>query len=478
MAGRDAPSVVLPLRVWLAGTHLLTLLLPVVAVLLTGALGADLRNQTRLNLENQARVLSLHLADVARREGLDELGPVADEISGFLTEMKAHTLAGIRVTDASGVVISSSGDGIGEELGDDAAVRAALAGREAALVRPRPPPSQRQPLSSPSRRARVRVFVALPVVDDAERLLGAVILSRTPREEMQALYQMAGPTQVVGGLLVVLVTLAGSMGASVLLTRNLGRLDHGARRIAGGAFAGVEDLRIPTTSHVAEVGRLASAVTSMAMRLQARIGYIGEFASNVSHEFKTPLATLKGTLELLEDDPDMPEVQRRRFFDNANRELVRLEALVQGLLSLARADAEPAWEAVDLDALVESVARRRPVIVEGPFGSVSGDPAQLELVLLNLVDNALQHGRGGDPERQVTVTVRAVAGAQGFAVHDDGCGISEGNLARVFDRFFTTDRAQGTGLGLALVRAIVERHGGELRVHSEPGHTTFTVRLP
>jgi signal transduction histidine kinase len=324
----------------------------------------------------------------------------------------------------------------------------------------------------------VRVFVALPIVDDDDALLGTVIISRTPREELQALYNMAGPTQVIGGLVAVLLTLAGSVFASVVLTRNLRRLDQGARQIAGGSFAGIDELQVPTTSHVAEVARLAGSVASMAVRLQARIGYIGEFASNVSHEFKTPLATLKGTVELLEDDPEMPPEQRQRFFDNANRELARLEALVQGLLSLARADAEPVRAAVDLDALVQSVADRRPVLVEGPFGVASGDVTQLELVLVNLVDNALQHGRGDDGERQVTVTIRGRAEGSGFVVHDDGAGISAGNVDKVFDRFFTTDRARGTGLGLALVRAIVERHGGSLTVRSAPGDTAFTVSLP
>ncbi len=476
--GRDAPSVVLPLRAWLAGTHLVTLLLPFLAVVLTGALAADLRNQTKLNLRNQALILALHIADVAQREGLDELEPVASDLSELLQEVKTHTLAGIRVTDAFGQVVASSGDDLDEDLSDDVAVRTALAGRVAAVVRPRGAPSHRQPLSSPSRRARVRVFVAVPIVDDNDALLGTVIISRTPREELQALYNMAGPTQVIGGILAVLITLAGSVFASVVLTRNLRRLDQGARQIAGGGFGGIDELQVPTTSHVAEVARLAGSIASMAVRLQARIGYIGEFASNVSHEFKTPLATLKGTVELLEDDPEMPAEQRQRFFDNANRELARLEALVQGLLALARADAEPIRAPVDLDALVGSVAERRSVVVEGPFGSASGDVTQLELVLLNLVDNALQHGRGDNPDRQVTVVVRGVEDGAGFVVHDDGRGISPGNLKKVFGRFFTTDRTRGTGLGLALVRAIVERHGGVLTVRSEPGDTAFTVALP
>lgn len=469
----SAPSVVLPLRAWLAASHLAILVLPVVVVLGTGALATDLRNQTRSNLENQASILRLHTQDRVRREARSDLAPLADDLTALLREVKAATYAGVRITDARGIVIASSGDGMGTDLSSDVEVREALAGRDVASVRPRDRPGHNQPLSSPSRRARVRLFVTTPIRDDEGVVLGTVVISRTPREELQALYNMAGLRLILGAMGAVLVTLAAAAFASVVLSRSLRRVDGGARRIAGGSFGGIQDLEGPTRSHVLEVARLADSVSSMAIRLQARLGYIGEFASNVSHEFKTPLATLKGTVELLDDDPDMPLEQRKRFLDNAQRELERLEALVEGLLTLARADAEPVRGDVDLDALVADVAGRRTLHVEGPFGHTDGDRAQLESVLCNLVDNALQHGGDG-----VTVSVRSAPSGVGFVVHDTGKGISEGNVERVFDRFFTTDRARGTGLGLALVRAIVERHGGRLSVRSTPGDTTFSVELP
>ena len=97
----------------------------------------------------------------------------------------------MRLLDPRGVVIASSGAGLGENLSGDPEVAAALSGQTGAELRPRPPASRRQPLDSISRRARVRVFIAKPVLSPSGQVAGAVLLSRTPREELQALYQMA-----------------------------------------------------------------------------------------------------------------------------------------------------------------------------------------------------------------------------------------------------------------------------------------------
>jgi signal transduction histidine kinase len=461
--------VVLPLRTWLAGSHAAVFLLPLAVVLGTGALGADLRNQTRDDIEHQAAILALHVA--SRLDDGRTLHGDGPALSRTLQQVRDRTLAGIQITDPSARVVASSGAEVGSDLSHDPDVAAALAGERSVSVRPRKP--GRHALSSESRLAGVRLFVALPVEHQGS-VVGAVVVSRTPREELQAMYHMAGPGLMIGWFAGLLVAIGVGAYFSVMLSRNLRRLDRGALQIAAGSFAGSQLLQRPTGSHVAEVARVASSVSTMADRLQERLGYIGEFASNVSHEFKTPLATLRGTVELLADDDEMPAEQRTRFLDNADRELVRLEQLVNGLLSLARADQEVPTGPVDLDALAAAACDGRPVTVRGSLGVTAGDEAQLQTVLLNLVDNALQHG-GSD----VSVTVAGLQpAAVGFEVCDDGVGISEANLPRVFDRFFTTDRAGGTGLGLALVRAVVRSHGGELTVSSRPGDTRFRVVLP
>ncbi len=480
-AGTDPtrPLVVLPLRTWLVATHAVVFLLPFIVLIGTGALASDLRDQTRWDLEHQGVLLAM-LAEqvVASARGSDPEASLQSEsaaLSDLLRRTKKQTWAGIRFTDAEGVVVATSGQVLGEVLSEDAEVQAALQGRPKMVIRPRPAPSVMQPLSGPSRRARVRIFVALPIELDGEQL-GAVVLSRTPREELQALYQMDSSGLLWPTLAALAATVALAISAAFILSRSLRRLDQAAHRIAEGRVGRLPELDKSSRSHVQEVAGLADSVTTMGERLQARLAYISEFASNVSHEFKTPLATLRGTVELLDDDADMEIEQRVRFLHNAGLELDRLERLVTGLLTLARADEGTDGVPMALHEVLEGVAAARVLPLTGRAGSVHGDRSQLEAVVINLVDNARAHGGPG-----VSVRLEAFdsGGTTGVRVIDDGVGISEANLPRVFDRFFTTDRGGGgTGLGLALVRAICERHGGQIVVRSAPGSTVFEVVLP
>jgi signal transduction histidine kinase len=464
----------LSLRSWLVASHGSAVVVPVVALLASGALGADLRDQTRWDLEHQGALLAMLVErELAHAPGAT-LGDVAPALAPLLVTAKERTLSGIRVVGPDGVVLSSSGDSVGEDLSAQAEVAAALAGRIGAEVRPRPEPSALQPLSSESRRANVRLFVAVPV-SVGGGVQGAVVLSRTPREELQAMYHMAP-----GVLGAVLAGVFGAVGfaalAATVATRSLVVLGRGAARIAEGDLAGVGDLARPEQSHVAEVAATAASVTAMTARLRERLAYIGEFASHVAHEFKTPLATLQGTFELLSDDAGMPEAQRRRFLENGAGEVDRLRRLVDGLLALARADEVHARVPLALGELVREVADRHGVEVGGEAAVVAGDRAELATVADNLLRNAFEHG--GDAAR-VAVELFATERTAGFRVVDDGPGISEANLPRVFERFFTTRRdGGGTGLGLALVRAVTRRMGGDTTVESRPGRTVFTVELP
>jgi signal transduction histidine kinase len=215
----------------------------------------------------------------------------------------------------------------------------------------------------------------------------------------------------------------------------------------------------------------------MHARLRERLAYISEFAGNVSHEFKTPVSSLRGTVELLRDDDEMPAAQRARFLDNALQDLDRLSRLVGGLLRLARAEEGGGRDRIALDDVIRAVrARHERLDVRGAGGTVVANREQLEAAIGNLVENAFRYGGPG-------VTVRAELWVEGdrtgVDILDDGPGISAANLPKVFDRFFTTDRAGGgTGLGLALVRAVCEAHGGTVEVESAPGRTRFRVALP
>ncbi len=466
--------LVLSLRTWLVLSHLVVFTLPVAALVATGALANDLRGQTREDLEHQAALLALHIetrmADTGRELHALDLDPL-------LIRAKQATLAGFRVTDTSGRVVASSGGASGEDIADDPEVATALTGATGIAIkaRERAPAKTRTSLAGPSRHADVRVFVAVPVMRRGE-VAGAVVLSRTPREELQAFYQMA-PRLSVGVLVALVGTVGLAFGAGRILSRSLRALAQASHGIAAGSDAALLALEPASRSSVAEARALAAAMGTMSARLKQRLRYISEFAGNVSHEFKTPVSSLRGTVELLRDDDEMPPAQRTRFLDNALADLDRLSRLVGGLLRLARAEEGGARGVVALDDLVADIVARHPGVTrEGTGARVDVSREQVESAVGNLVENALRHG---GPDVRVRVTSWSDARWTGVDVTDDGPGISPANLPRVFDRFFTTDRAKGgTGLGLALVRAVAEAHGGRVEVESRPGDTRFRFVLP
>lgn len=461
----------LSLRAWLLLSYLLVFSLPWVAIVGSGALDHDLRMQTREHLTAQGHLWALRVS-AALDDPQATLPAIAERLKDDLRASRALTLCGVQVVDTTGMVLASTSGASGNSLADDPEVAAALVGDVRAVARDRPAQRGGASYESSSRFSRVRLFVAIPILRD-DAIVGAVVMSRTPREEVQAFVQM-GPRLGIALLTVVTFTFALAMTSGHFGSRSLAALAQAARRIAGGSRDG-SALANLQHSRVGEVGELAAAVGAMHAQLQARLDYIDEFAGNVAHEFRTPIATLRGTFELLSDDPEMEKAQRDRFVANAQAELQRLEALVSGLLALARAERPQATDVVDVERLVARVAARHEVEVEfdGSCGRVVGSAQQLESVLDNLIDNATRHG--GE-----TVSLRASTshGQASVEVIDDGPGIGAADLPRVFDRFFTTDRKHGTGLGLALVRVVARAHGGEVRVDSAPGRTVFTVSLP
>lgn len=217
-----------------------------------------------------------------------------------------------------------------------------------------------------------------------------------------------------------------------------------------------------------------------------------DLVANVSHELKTPLAAIKGLLELLEGDRLDPE-HRREFLGLMSTEADRLERLVEEQLQLARLDSGGLpleLSGFDLDALAEGVvASRTPLAaadgialtVHAPPSPVPvwADPARVEQVLLILLDNAVRHTpRGGTIE----VLVETEPGVALLRVRDTGEGIPVDEQPFVFDRFYRGDRSRegrSAGLGLAIARGLAVAHGGSMEVRSVPGvGSTFTLVLP
>lgn len=218
-----------------------------------------------------------------------------------------------------------------------------------------------------------------------------------------------------------------------------------------------------------------------------------DFVGNISHELKTPISAISLLAEALESAADEPD-QVRRFARQLTDETERLGRITHDIIELSRLQAtDPVASSRRLrvrDLLITALEQNRVAaeahditltVRGGKKAKVHGDESQLVAAINNLISNAIQHSPAAS---QVGIGVRRVDGIVEIAVTDQGPGIPEADLDRVFERFFRLDAARsrrtgGTGLGLAIVKHAVQNHGGEVRAWSQPGHgSTFTIRLP
>jgi two-component system phosphate regulon sensor histidine kinase PhoR len=220
-----------------------------------------------------------------------------------------------------------------------------------------------------------------------------------------------------------------------------------------------------------------------------------EFVANVSHELRTPLSIFRGYLETLLDDPHQPPGELLRILEIMERHSDRLNALVEDVLSLARLEtpeAELSLSEVDLPELLHSIMRdwekrfearqlKSHLNFPGNLPLLEADESRLQEIIYNLLDNAVKYSQPGG-----TVFLRAEidGGRVRISVADQGVGIPEADLPRIFERFYRADKARsrelgGTGLGLSIVKHIVQLHGGSVEASSELGKgTTISVLLP
>ena len=392
-----------------------------------------------------------------------------------LKDGQLTTLAGIRVVDVNGVIIASTGEDLGLSIRHGEEVAMALGGRSVSRIRVREDTVQDRPLDTLSRTSRLRVFVGLPITMH-ERIVGAVMLSRTPPSIVQALYAKRHLLFAALGLLLVLVVVM-SVFTYRLITRPVSRLVKYAERISMGRSGAQQRVAAMRSPRLTEIARLQRAILDMSEGLEERAAYLQEFARHVSHEFKTPLTGIRGAIEVLKDHrEDMDAEQFERFVENITGDVDRLTYLTERLNELTHAE----MKQVTLGEVHVLQAVQR---VAGRFGQVrlvtdglnvariSADESILCAALETLFDNAVQHGA-----HSVTVGWRPSAQGDVLSVANDGEPISPGNQQRLFEPFFTTRRdSGGSGLGLTIATALLQRINATLSLDAKAAQPTFLI---
>ncbi len=355
---------------------------------------------------------------------------------------------------------------------------AASAGRPETVLRRRGDYHPEYALEWLSRASGLRIHHARPVVVNG-KVVAVLLLSRSPRALFRGLYEDRGKILFgIGAIFATLVVLSGLLSRGI--ARPIEMLSEATRDVARGGGTVPE---VPRTAAI-EIQALYSDFATMADAIDRRSRYLRDFAHAVSHEFKTPLAGIRGAIEILEDHhADMAEADRRRFLANAGADADRLAQLVTRLLELARADmAEADADAsADIELIVRRIAdawaERGLTFVEDlpePLPPVALPPAMLEAILESLVENARQAGAG-----MVTLVGDTGAGMVRIFVIDDGPGIPEADRARIFEPFFTSRRASGgTGLGLPIARSLLASHGGTIALGAAARGTCFEIQVP
>ena len=341
------------------------------------------------------------------------------------------------------------------------------------------------------------VLAALAVVAIALAILGIGVM-RVGAETFMQLMAAAGESAehagamfqssvtgivIVAAIVAVVVALVLGSFLARRIARPIERLAEAAQRTAEG------DLRATTpVEGPAEVRALANAFNVMVDRLAEQDAVRREFVVNASHELRTPLTNLQGYLEALRDGVLPPDPST---FDSLREEVDRLTRLAASLDLLAGGDDErPMPEDLDLGALVRSAVElatpsfaRRSIAVEtsiAPAIIVHARADELAQVVSNLLQNAIRYTSAGGG---VNVTVERGAGDAVVRVANSGSKIPAEDLPRVWERFFRVERSRnrasgGAGIGLAIVKRLVEEAGGRVGATSEAGVTTFWFSLP
>ena len=420
----------------------------------------------------------LDQAGIARDDDDDDRGPQAARATTPLN--RVPTSISVTVLDPFGNLVG----GIGGDLNSNQVtdyVMGLLPGQVAAFG------SKPFTIEAPGADFRVATTV-LP------SSLGSVIVAQSLSDFDKTTRQIGIVFLIIGGLVLLFIAFA-SRQVIKLSMKPLEKIEATAEKIAGGDLSARLDNFEPDT----EVGRLSTSLNQMLSRIEESFAARTEsesklrrFVADASHELRTPLTAIRGFAELHRQGAVPDGEKTKELLGRIEKESVRMGALVEDLLLLARLDQsrDIEFHPVDLAHVIEETVASasaagpgHPITVEMPKELfVLGDSGRIYQVMTNLLANARVHTPTGTA---INVLARNEEDGVYISVADNGPGLSEEDQKRIFERFFRADPSrqrtsqEGSGLGLSIVDSVMQAHGGKVGVVSKPGAgTTFTLFFP
>lgn len=389
--------------------------------------------------------------------------PVDADVSGLHKDSIGYR---VYVTDAGGIVrFDSTGTDVGRDYSRWNDVYLTLRGKYGA----------RSTRTDPDDEASTVMHVAAPIRDaGGERIIGVLTVAKPNAAMAPFIERSQRKILLYGGLLIGAACVIG-LACTLWLVHGLSRLRGYARAVAAGERA---EMPLRGGSELAELGR---AVQGMRERLEDK-QYVEHYIHTLTHEMKSPLAAIGGAAELLQED--MPAADRQRFVANIRAQSGRLETMIRKLLALADVEQRQRLEVrepvrlapllAQLGSELEPRARQRGVTLrlaaDASPDLVAGDPFLLRQAIANLLENAIDFA---PPDSEVTVRLERRGGALAIVVADQGPGIPDFALPRVFERFYSLPRPHGadksTGLGLCFAREVATLHHGNVTLANRPG---------
>lgn len=333
------------------------------------------------------------------------------------------------------------------------------------------------------------VQLTMPIVNaSTEQMTGAIILTFSTKN-FRTTANVINRRSIILILTIAIVIMFLAFGYSVLITRPLQRVTESIDDIAAGDM----DTKLDVHTY-SEVERISESFNRMIDVIRQQDEAKQSFASNVSHELKTPLASMKVLSDSLLSQEGMPEELYREFLVDITHEIERMTNIINDLLTMVKLDkntAEMNIVNISINDLIEQLLKRlRPIAAERNIELIyesfrpimaDVDEVKLSIALNNLIENAIKYNYD---DGWVRVTLNADHKFFYVKIEDSGVGIPEDVQDKIFDRFYRVDKARsrdtgGTGLGLSLTRSTVLLHRGSIKLHSkEKEGSTFTVRIP